>query len=394
MLRESDLMRAVRGTANQRLPDVVSAVAAPVKRRTARHRPDAPGCAGLKNLGNTCFLNATLQCLFGCAEFCAPFVESGYALNASSPAKGAVAGAFAELLRDVRKGQHVCAPTALRAALSKIAPQFCGRGQHDCQELCRCLLDGLAKDLKRPPPPTPAPAVSSEGDLPTVVEEAHADAWRDYLHKNGSPVCDTFAGLLRSTVECCSCHHLSIRYDPYLDLSLPLPPPPPPSKHSPLSAKLQKGATSCTLEACLERFTAPEVLEEKITCERCRKPRRSKKVLSLQTWPPVLVLHVKRFSYADAGRAKLDTIVTFPTDGLDVSPFVSAERRGAPAVYDLFATTDHLGARGEAGHYVAHRKDAAGWRRFDDATHAPINADRLQGGGAYVLWYRRRDAQT
>ena len=64
---------------------------------------------------------------------------------------------------------------------------------------------------------------------------------------------------------------------------------------SPLSAKLQKGSTSCTLEECLQRFTAVEDLTEKITCERCKKPRKSKKSLTLQTWPRILVLHVKRF---------------------------------------------------------------------------------------------------
>ena len=83
--------------------------------------------------------------------------------------------------------------------------------------------------------------------------------------------------------------------------------------------------------------------------------------------------------------------VTFPTEGLDLSPFASEDRRSVPAVYDLFATTDHLGASGAAGHYVAHRKDPSGWRTFDDATHAPTTPERLQGGAAYVLWYRRRD---
>ena len=85
--------------------------------------------------------------------------------------------------------------------------------------------------------------------------------------------------------------------------------------------------------------------------------------------------------------------VTFPTGGLDLSPFASEDRRSAPAVYDLFATTDHLGASGAAGHYVAHRKDpsGSGWRTFDDTTHSPTTPERLQGGAAYVLWYRRRD---
>ena len=36
-------------------------------------------------------MNATLQCLFGCAEFCAGFVERQYPLAAKSPAQGKIA---------------------------------------------------------------------------------------------------------------------------------------------------------------------------------------------------------------------------------------------------------------------------------------------------------------
>jgi len=226
-------------------------------------------------------MNATLQCLFGCSEFCAGFVERQYPLAAKSPAQGKIAMAFAELLSDIAQDKSIVSPSNLRKSLTKIAPQFRGNGQHDSQELLRCLLDGLAEDLKRPPPPSPVTLPREENT--EVVEEAHCEAWRAYINANASPVSDNFAGLLRSTVECCSCHHRSIRYDPYLDLSLPLPPPPS-NIRSPLSAKLQKGSTSCTLEECLQRFTATEDLTEKITCERCKKPRKSKKSLTLQTW--------------------------------------------------------------------------------------------------------------
>ena len=254
-------------------------------------------------------MNATLQCLFGCAEFCSGFIERQYPLSSNSPAQGKIAMAFAELLTDIAQDKSIVSPSNLRKSLTKIAPQFRGNGQHDSQELLRCLLDGLAEDLKRPPPPSPVTLPRQENT--EIVEEAHCEAWRAYISGNGSPVSDHFAGLLRSTVECCKCNHRSVRYDPYLDLSLPLPPPPSSTVRSPLSAKLQKGSTSCTLEKCLEQFTATEDLTEKITCEKCKKPRKSKKSLTLQTWPRILVLHVKRFSYTETRREKLDTLVTF-----------------------------------------------------------------------------------
>ena len=164
-------------------------------------------------------MNATLQCLFGCGVLCG-FVERQYPLAAKSPAQGKIAMSLcAELLSDIAQDKSIVSPSNLRKSLTKIAPQFRGNGQHDSQELLRCLLDGLAEDLKRPPPPSPVTLPRQENT--EIVEEAHCEAWRAYINANGSPVSDHFAGLLRSTVECCCCHR-SVRYDPYLDLSLPI----------------------------------------------------------------------------------------------------------------------------------------------------------------------------
>ena len=165
MMCESQFMRAVgRPKKKDTLPAVVEAATTkapfPARlRRPSQKHPRGPlPNAGLKNLGNTCFLNATLQCLFGCSEFCAGFVERQYPLAAKSPAQGKIAMAFAELLGDIAQDKSIVSPSNLRKSLTKIAPQFRGNGQHDSQELLRCLLDGLAEDLKRPPPPSPVPA--------------------------------------------------------------------------------------------------------------------------------------------------------------------------------------------------------------------------------------------
>ena len=161
MLRESDLVRALRRKKPQTLPAVVEAATTKAPFPARLRRPSSQKArgplpnAGLKNLGNTCFLNATLQCLFGCAEFCAGFVERQYPLAAKSPAGGKIAMSFAELLSDIAQDKSIVSPSNLRKSLTKIAPQFRGNGQHDSQELLRCLHDGLAEDLKRPPPPSP-----------------------------------------------------------------------------------------------------------------------------------------------------------------------------------------------------------------------------------------------
>ena len=190
MMRESQFMRAVgRPKKKDTLPAVVEAATtkAPFPARLRRPSQKQPSKGplphtGLKNLGNTCFMNATLQCLFGCAEFCSGFIERQYPLSSNSPAQGKIAMSFAELLTDISQDKSIVSPSNLRKALTKISPQFRGNGQHDSQELLRCLLDGLAEDLKRPPPPSPISLPREENT--EIVEEAHCEAWRAYINAN------------------------------------------------------------------------------------------------------------------------------------------------------------------------------------------------------------------
>jgi ubiquitin C-terminal hydrolase len=55
------------------------------------------------------------------------------------------------------------------------------------------------------------------------------------------------------------------------------------------------------------------------------------------------------------GGAKLDTLVEFPINGLDLAPFVLSSSDGDPLIYDLFAISNHMGSA-NFGHYTAYGK--------------------------------------
>jgi ubiquitin carboxyl-terminal hydrolase 22/27/51 len=86
-----------------------------------------------------------------------------------------------------------------------------------------------------------------------------------------------------------------------------------------------------TMAHCLETYTALETLSEPYTCEKCGGPRLSSKQLTIHRLPEVLVLHLKRFD-ARKGR-KIERFVKFPTEGLDMSPYLYSSRAEA----ELFA---------------------------------------------------------
>jgi len=108
---------------------------------------------GLSNLGNTCFMNSALQCILHVKPLILYFNGGHFEqdLNTSSPTKGKVAVAFAELVRDVFSTQTggSLTPTRFKKEITKLAPHLLDYEQQDCQEFLRFLLDGLSEDLGR-----------------------------------------------------------------------------------------------------------------------------------------------------------------------------------------------------------------------------------------------------
>ena len=120
------------------------------------------------------------------------------------------------------------------------------------------------------------------------------------------------------------------------------------------------------------------------------------KKMDLWRLPPVLILHLKRFQY-ERGiyglghvRSKIEELVEFPVDGLDLSGF-AAGPQAEPPVYDLFAVSDHSGGLG-GGHYTAHARNFADgrWYYFNDSSVAPCLPASAVRSSAYILFYRRR----
>lgn len=107
--------------------------------------------------------------------------------------------------------------------------------------------------------------------------------------------------------------------------------------------------------------------------------------------PSILVISLKRFSYNRYWRDKLDTQVEFPTDNLDMGPYIINKNHGK-AIYDLIAVSNHYGGMG-GGHYTAYakNKDDGRWYHFDDSSVTPISEGTVVTKAAYVLFYQRRE---
>ncbi|KAF4016756.1 hypothetical protein G4228_008187 [Cervus hanglu yarkandensis] len=108
------------------------------------------GLTGMKNLGNSCYMNAALQALSNCPPLTQFFLECGGLVRTDK--KPALCRSYQKLVSEVwhRKRPSYVVPTSLSHGIKLVNPMFRGYAQQDTQEFLRCLMDQLHEELKEP----------------------------------------------------------------------------------------------------------------------------------------------------------------------------------------------------------------------------------------------------
>uniref|UniRef100_F7AYQ7 ubiquitinyl hydrolase 1 n=1 Tax=Callithrix jacchus TaxID=9483 RepID=F7AYQ7_CALJA len=324
-------------------------------------------CAtGLRNLGNTCFMNAILQSLSNIEQFCCYFKE----LPAVELRNGKTAGrrtyhtrsqgdSNVSLVEEFRKtlcalwqgSQTAFSPESLFYVVWKIMPNFRGYQQQDAHEFMRYLLDHLHLEL--------------QGGFNGVSRSA-------ILQENSTLFLEGFLG-----------HYLS------LDI---------PSQFRSKRSKNQENGPVCSLRDCLRSFTDLEELDETelYMCHKCKKKQKSTKKFWIQKLPKVLCLHLKRFHWTAYLRNKVDTYVEFPLRGLDMKCYLLEVRRYHFRMVErqLFSKTVKHGEGVGSGHYTAYAAHEGRWFHFNDSTVTVTDEETVVKAKAYILFYVERQAKA
>jgi ubiquitin carboxyl-terminal hydrolase 36/42 len=311
-----------------------------------------PG-AGLRNLGNTCFINSVLQCLAHTPPL-AQFALSG-AHRSARPTSGlnALHLAGEHIRKSLEHPQSIITPTPIVKSLKQLSSAFRPGRQEDAHEFARLLAEQMQKDQN-------ARSSSASRSNRTFRTDEHSR----------SVVGRIFGLQLRSQVLCQSCKRQSNTYDPALDLSLDL-------------------ASANSVERALRRFTTAEALdgENKYKCEVERVKVKATKTMSISRPPNVLVLHLKRFFALSSG--KVDKFVRYPST-LDLSPYVTEGVKENFCQYSLYGVLVHEGKSCHSGHYYSYVKSGAGaWHCFDDARVTTVSESVALSARAYMLFYVR-----
>lgn len=165
-----------------------------------------------------------------------------------------------------------------------------------------------------------------------------------------------------------------------------------------LNKNSKKNYKKYTLYDLMENFIKPEDLtgENKWRSPYVNKLVNTQKINLLWETPKILIILLKRFEYTFTGATKLNNVIEFPIDELDVSPYLHPNNISKYKKYSLFAINNHtnfsnFGFNGISfGHYYSYCKNYTNnkWYNFDDDTVTEINESDLITKEAYMLFYK------
>uniref|UniRef100_A0A3P8TYA9 Ubiquitin carboxyl-terminal hydrolase n=1 Tax=Amphiprion percula TaxID=161767 RepID=A0A3P8TYA9_AMPPE len=410
-----------------------------------KRRPTVtPGVTGLRNLGNTCYMNSILQVLSHLHVFreCFLRLDLTQALELlASAVHGQLAGKASQSPMAQRKGlqtssgcgvglsggasrtrsmeliqpkepssKHISlchelhtlfqvmwsgkwalvSPFAMLHSVWQLIPAFRGYAQQDAQEFLCELLDKVQHELESTGKHTTTAGVPQKRLIKQVL----------------SVVNTIFHGQLLSQVTCLACDHRSNTVEPFWDLSLEFPE----RYHS--NSRESAAQASCHLTEMLAKFTETEALEGNIyACDQCNSARRrtsskpvilteAQKQLMVHKLPQVLRLHLKRFRWSGRNhREKIGVHVSFD-QLLNMEPYCCREPSpGSPRpkhfLYELSAVVMHHGKGFGSGHYTAYCYNTEGgfWVHCNDSKLNVCSVEEVCRAQAYILFYTQRVTQ-
>ncbi|CAN8071067.1 unnamed protein product [Agarophyton chilense] len=305
---------------------------------------------GFFNLGNTCYLNAALQCLLHCDSFVRQIKDHGAHLNGTGHKQFCVLDQLHKLVDQYfdDKSPETMNPAVFVQNIRRMCPLFVPKQQQDADEFIQLLFQAIDN-------------IECNGCPDAPFKE------QKYPDEIGLILRDSAIGYMKTTITCSSCQFSSTTRAPFTKLSI--------------------GTEEFkTLEDSLGGLMKEEILEGQnaYMCNNCNTLSAAVIKKQIDDTPNVLIIQLNRFG----GNGKNDDFVEYPRV-LNLHPYSSDDI--VAEKYELVSSLTHHGPSMGFGHYTADVKCFDGhWCRTDDDNRSKITPSMAYGNKAYMLFYQKR----
>ncbi|KAE8150749.1 hypothetical protein BDV25DRAFT_106000 [Aspergillus avenaceus] len=387
---------------------------------------------GLVNTGNMCYMNSVLQILISCMPFYRLLDHIGRRATHSFQSDFPAIDAMILFMKEFRVIDATHSEEQLKLRLKPneleeygdaFTPEFfyniinklprfrdMRRGhQQDAQEFLGFLLEEMHEECARAVKDAPVAKTDGTGSTneePSEEDGESGDGWLEVGHKQKSavtrssghmsyesPITRIFGGKIRSEFKVPG-NKTSVTLEPY----------------QPLQLDIGSSEINNIVDA-LKGLTKPESIQGDFNSSRGPNVTATKQIF-IESMPPVLILHLKRFQYdsVTSGTQKIWKKIGYPLDleiPREVLPpnkrNITVAQGGLPK-YRLMGVIYHHGKNASGGHYTVdvRRQDGREWIRLDDTVIRRIRSeDVAEAGGeedpkvlAAALEQHKRDTNT
>ena len=348
-----------------------------------------PILIGLNNIGATCYMNATLQCLSNTKKLTDYFLND---FKNGDPNK-IMTNEYYKVIKNLwnrDNNKKPYSPNSFKEVLSKENPLFAGIAANDSKDLINFLLERFHQELN---------VINKNINIninnnniqmnpDQTNEQMMLKLFLDeFTEKFNSPISNLFYGIIETKSQCKGCNIIKFNFQVFSFLEFPL--------QQVNQFFYNKGKRPLVLSngknpdvdiyECFEHNRKIELMsgDNQMFCNNCNKLLDAYYSSLLYSGPYYLIINLNR-----GKGAVYECKVNFP-EQLNLFNYITYKQ--GVTVYELYAVICHLGPSSMSGHFVAYCRNRIDdkWYLYNDGiVSLCTRPDQYNDGMPYILFYR------
>ena len=337
---------------------------------------------GLANIGATCYMNATLQCLAHIQRLTHYLLNSETKKKISSDKiKYKLTSAYLTVLENLWQNKNIkyYSPNQFKDVISEMNSLFAGIQANDSKDLILFLLETMHNELN-----LENKNINNINNQENYVDDIQAQYNYEMALKNfsnyfkekyNSIISSLFYGMFNSIMCCQNCNVVLNNVQCYNILIFPL------QKVKEYKMKMDN---IVDLYECFDYNQRPDLISGKsFYCNNCRTMVDNVNTTKILYCPKILVINFNR------GKGlEFDVKINFP-EYIDIINYVYY-KDNSPSFYELVGIVTHFGPSSMGGHFIAFCKSFGNqqWYKYNDAIVDPSSFEEAKNTGVpYILFY-------